>query len=116
MWVRIERGHMSQETETETETGAALELDREQYVPDWIVEEIVSLALQTQLREPILDAVSSADVDGSRSDGEPIDVQAVDGSPDEEDGGGGRLRGVVGLVAVAVGLFVAYRVISKKRD
>lgn len=119
MWVRVERRYMSQETETETETGAALDIDREQYVPDWIVEEAVGLALQTQLREPILEAVRSVDIDDSGSDGDSIDVQAVGGeSTDEGDagGGGGRLRGVVGLVAVAVGLFVAYRVLSKKRD
>lgn len=110
---------MAQETETEAdaEAGTALELDREQYVPDWIVEEVVSLALQTQLREPILAAVNAADVDGS-SDGESIDVEAVSGeSTDEADeSGGGRLRGVVALFAVAVGLFVAYRLFDRQRD
>lgn len=109
---------MSQETEAETEAGTALELDREQYVPDWIVEEAVSLALQTQLREPILAAVSAADVDASGSDGESIDVEAVSGEPADgaDESGGGRLRGVVGLLAVAVGLFVAYRLLDRKRD
>lgn len=104
---------MSQETEQEP----ALDLDREQYVPDWIVEEAVSLALQTQLREPILAAVDRAAVDGSRSDAEPVEVEAVDDDSDEaDDGGRGRLRGVIGLVALAVGLLVAYKVVSKKRQ
>lgn len=108
---------MSQETETEAEDGPGLALDREQYVPNWIVEEAVGLALQTQLREPILAAVSAADVDETRTDGESIDVEAVtEEETDDADGGGGRLRSVAGLVAVAVGLFVAYRVLSKKRD
>lgn len=103
----------------ETETKPGLELDRERYVPDWIVEEAVGLALQTQLREPILDAVRSAETLETGSDADSVDVEAVDeDSTDEADAGGGRgrLRGLVGLVAVVVGLFVAYRVLSRKRE
>lgn len=112
---------MSQETGQEP----ALELDRERYVPDWVVEEAVGLALQTQLREPILDAVRAADGVETRSDAETGTVEGTDvevtdegdESTDEPDSGtGGGRRGLVGLLAVGIGLAIAYRFVSKDRE
>lgn len=108
---------MSQETERRQPQ--KLEIDRERYLPDWAVREAVGLALQTQLREPILEAVRRDEtVETPSESGTEVDVTSEADEEAEADAGGSsrRVRGLVGLAVVAVGLSLAYWALSKKRD